>query len=70
MIGGSEYIRIEREQQRQPFPNERADKTKEPEILNRISAEANIKSAMQLYVKCSAVVVLDSWNDNTRYQIP
>lgn len=42
------------------------DELQEPELLSRVSAEANIKSAMQLYVKLSAGLVLDSWNDTSR----
>lgn len=71
MIAGSEFVRLERaEQQRQSSPNGHASEMVEPEILSRASVEANIKSAMQLYVKCAAAIVLDSWIDNTRYFIP
>ena len=36
----------------------------DPDI--RVSAEASIKSAMQLFVKFSAGIVLDSWNESNR----
>lgn len=67
VIAGSEFVRLERtEQQRQPLSNGHAAEMVEPDILSRTSVEANIKSAMQLYVKCSAVIVLDSWGDSNR----
>ena len=70
MIAGSEFVRLERaEQQRQSLSNGHASEMVEPEILSRVSVEANIKSAMQLFVKCAAIIVLDSWSDNNRYFI-
>ncbi|XP_038970393.1 probable protein NAP1 [Phoenix dactylifera] len=67
VIGGSEYVRSEREeQQRQSLSNGHTHEMQEPEILGHVAVEANIKSAMQLYVKCSAAVVLDSWSDYSR----
>uniref|UniRef100_A0A0D9XAF6 CYRIA/CYRIB Rac1 binding domain-containing protein n=1 Tax=Leersia perrieri TaxID=77586 RepID=A0A0D9XAF6_9ORYZ len=69
VVGGSEYTRMEREQRRSSLSNGHMDELQEPELLSRVSAEANIKSAMQLYVKLSAGLVLDSWNDTSRPHI-
>lgn len=70
VIAGSEFVRLERaEQQRQSLSNGHASEMGEPETLSRLSVEASIKSAMQLYVKCAAVIVLDSWNDINRSHI-
>lgn len=66
MVGGSEYTRMEREHRRSSLSNGHMDELQEPELLSRVLAEANIKSAMQLYVKLSAGLVLDSWNDTSR----
>ncbi|BAF24320.2 Os08g0544500, partial [Oryza sativa Japonica Group] len=71
VVGGSEYTRMEREHRRSSLSNGHMDELQEPELLSRVSAEANIKSAMQLYVKLSAGLVLDSWNDTSRpYIVP
>jgi NCK-associated protein 1 len=69
VVGGSEYTRMEQEQRRNSLSNGHADELQEPELLSRASAEANIKSAMQIYVKLSAEIVLYSWNDTSRYCI-
>ncbi|XP_077244449.1 transcription activator isoform X2 [Tasmannia lanceolata] len=67
VIAGSEFVRLEKEeQQRQSHSNGHAGELSEPEIQSRISVEANIKSAMQLYVKCSAGIILESWSDSNR----
>ncbi|XP_073011838.1 probable protein NAP1 [Typha latifolia] len=71
VIGASEYIKMEKEQHRQSLSNGHASEMQESETLSRVSVVANIKSAMQIYVKCSAGIVLDSWNDSSRtYIIP
>ncbi|KAL5731384.1 histone chaperone [Ranunculus cassubicifolius] len=62
VIAGSEFVRFEREQQLADEANEGS----EPETQSRQSIEANIKSTMQLFVKCSAGIILDSWNDANR----
>ena len=66
VVGGSEYTRIAKEQRMSSLSNGHTDELQEPELLSRASAESNIKSAMQLYVKLSAGIVLDSWNDTSR----
>lgn len=68
VIAASEFVRLERgEYQRQSTSNGHANEVLEPEVLNRATVEANAKSAMQLYTKCSAVISLDSWADSNRY---
>lgn len=70
VIAGSEFVRLERaELQRQSHTHGHASEMSEPEILSRASVEANIKSAMQLFVKCAAVIALDSWSDNNRFLV-
>jgi uncharacterized protein YcsI (UPF0317 family) len=67
VVGGSEYTRVEREQRINSLSNGHTDELQEAELPSRVSAEANIKSSMQIYVKLSAGIVLDSWNDTSRY---
>ncbi|KAJ3692681.1 hypothetical protein LUZ60_011776 [Juncus effusus] len=71
VIGGSEYVRMEREMQRQTISNisSNFESTQEFESLNRASIEANIKSAMQLFIKSSSLIVLDSWSETSRSYI-
>ncbi|XP_058072082.1 protein NAP1 [Magnolia sinica] len=66
VIAGSEFARLEREQQRQPLSNAHAGDVSEPGMQNHVSVETNIKSAMQLYLKCSSGIILDSWSDGYR----
>lgn len=67
MIAGSEYVRLEREhQQRQSLSNGHGDENLDLEIQTRLSAEASIKSAMQLFIKFSTGIVLDSWGEANR----
>ncbi|KAK7837626.1 protein nap1 [Quercus suber] len=67
VIAGSEFVRLEREhQQRQSFSNGHVDETLDSEIQSRLSAEASIKSTMQLFVKFSAGIILDSWSETNR----
>ncbi|XP_027086320.2 protein NAP1-like [Coffea arabica] len=67
VIAGSEFVRLEREyQQKQSFSNGHVDQTLNSENQNRLSAETNIKTTMQLFVKFSAGIVLDSWMENNR----
>ncbi|KAL3570222.1 hypothetical protein D5086_027471 [Populus alba] len=68
VIAGSELVRLEREhQQRQQSPsNGHLDEALDPEIHSRLSAEASIKSAMQLFVKFATGIVLDSWSEANR----
>ncbi|KAJ6410872.1 hypothetical protein OIU84_007594 [Salix udensis] len=53
VIAGSELVRLEREhqQRQQSLSNGHRDEALDPEIHGRLSAEASIKSAMQLFVK-------------------
>ncbi|PAN33522.1 hypothetical protein PAHAL_6G027000 [Panicum hallii] len=69
VVGGSEYTRVEREQRINSLSNGHTDDLQEAELPSRVSAEASIKSAMQIYVKLSAGIVLDSWNDSSRLYI-
>ncbi|XP_066356604.1 probable protein NAP1 [Miscanthus floridulus] len=69
VVGGIEYTRVEREQRINSLSNGHTDELQEAELPSRVSAEANIKSSMQIYVKLSAGIVLDSWNDNSRPHI-
>ncbi|XWS62365.1 hypothetical protein CRYUN_Cryun06bG0004600 [Craigia yunnanensis] len=67
VIAGSEHVRLAREHhQRQLLSNGHVGNghSLDPDI--RVSAEASIKSAMQLFVKFSAGIVLDSWNEANR----
>lgn len=67
VIAASEFVRLEREkQQQQSSSNGHAGEMSEPEIHNIVSVKANIKSAMQLFVKCSAAIILDGWSENNR----
>ncbi|XP_050231376.1 protein NAP1 isoform X2 [Mercurialis annua] len=67
VIAGSEFMRMEREhQQRQAFSNGHAGEALDHEMHSHLSAVASIKSAMQLFVKFAAGIVLDSWNEVNR----
>ncbi|KAM1792377.1 hypothetical protein FF1_036107 [Malus domestica] len=67
VIAGSEFVRLEREhQQRQSLSNGHAVETGDTEMQSRSSAEVSIKSTMQLFVKFSAGIILDSWNETNR----
>lgn len=68
-MAGSELVRLEREyRQRQSFSNGHVIETVDHEIQSRLSAEASIKSTLQLFVKFSAGIVLDSWSETNRYE--
>ncbi|KAJ4702490.1 Protein NAP1 [Melia azedarach] len=67
VIAGREYVRLEREhQQRRSLSNGHVSETLDPELQSRGSAEASIKSAMQVFVKFAAGIVLDSWSEANR----
>ncbi|XP_052201269.1 protein NAP1 isoform X2 [Diospyros lotus] len=67
VIAANEFVRLEREhQQKQYFSNGHVTESLDPEIVNRLSAETNVKSAMQLFVKFSAGIILDSWSETNR----
>lgn len=68
MIAGSEFVRLEREHQhRQSLNNGHASEEMDPELSNHMSAEASINSTLQLFVKLSAEMILDSWSETQRY---
>ncbi|KAK7362524.1 hypothetical protein VNO77_04640 [Canavalia gladiata] len=67
VIAGSEFVRLEREyQHRQSLTNGHASEGMDPELTGPMSAEASIKSTLQLFVKLSADIILDSWSENHR----
>ncbi|KAF3450021.1 hypothetical protein FNV43_RR06100 [Rhamnella rubrinervis] len=67
VIAGSECVRLEREyQRRKSFSNGHANDMFDSEIQSRLSAEASIKSTMQLFVKFSTAIILDSWSETNR----
>ncbi|KAI4332573.1 hypothetical protein L6164_017470 [Bauhinia variegata] len=67
VIAGSESVRLEREhQQRQSFTNGHASGVVDPDLPSHMSAEASIKSTLQLFVKLSADIILDSWRETNR----
>nr|CAQ17051.1 Nck-associated protein 1 [Lotus japonicus] len=66
VIAGSEFVRLEREyQHRQSLTNGHAEGM-DPELASHTSAEASIKSTLQLFVKFSAEIILDSWSETQR----
>ncbi|KAM7505667.1 hypothetical protein LguiB_004571 [Lonicera macranthoides] len=70
VIAGSEFVRMEREhQQRQSFSNGHVGEPLDTEIPNRLSTETSIKSTMQLFVKISAGIILDSGSEFDRSHI-
>lgn len=66
VIAGSEFIRLEREHHQKQSFSSIHDQTLNSEVQNQISAETNIKSTMQLFIKFSAGIVLDSWTESNR----
>ncbi|MBA0849023.1 hypothetical protein Goshw_010122 [Gossypium schwendimanii] len=67
VIAGSEYVRLAREHhQRQLLSNGHVGNADSLDPDMRVSAEASIKSAMQLFIKFSAGIVLDSLHESNR----
>ncbi|KAJ7969308.1 protein NAP1 [Quillaja saponaria] len=67
VIAGSEFVRLESEQrQRQNLANGHAREMMDTELQSSMSAEASIKSTLQLFVKLSAEIILDSWSETNR----
>ncbi|CAL9235589.1 unnamed protein product [Arabidopsis halleri] len=69
VIAGSEYVRLQREyqQQHQSLSNgHHSSENLDSEFQPRVTAEASIKSAMLLFVKFAASIVLDSWSEANR----
>ncbi|KHG17495.1 Protein NAP1 -like protein [Gossypium arboreum] len=67
VIAGSEYVRLAREHhQRQLLSNGHVGNADSLDPDMRVSAEASIKSAMQLFIKFSAGIVLDSFHESNR----
>ena len=67
MIAGSELVRLEREyRQKHSLSNGHISESLDPEAPNYASIDASIKSTMQLFIKFSAVIILDSWSESNR----
>ncbi|XP_057812053.1 protein NAP1 [Salvia miltiorrhiza] len=67
VIAGSELVRLEREfRQKHSLSNGHISESLDPEAQNYSSIEASIKSTMQLYIKFSAGLILDSWSESNR----
>ncbi|KAG6392165.1 hypothetical protein SASPL_146376 [Salvia splendens] len=65
VIAGSELVRLEREyQQKHSLSNGHISESLDPEAPNYASIDASIKSTMQLFIKFSAVIILDSWSES------
>ncbi|KAL8167962.1 hypothetical protein V2J09_009461 [Rumex salicifolius] len=70
VIAGSEYANMEREhQQTDSFPNGQVGETLDSEMPARLTAEASIKSALQLFIKLSAGFILDWWSESNRAEL-
>ncbi|GER33167.1 Nck-associated protein 1 [Striga asiatica] len=70
VIAGSEFVRLEREyrqqQQRESHSNGHMGESLDLETQSYTSIEASIKSTMQLFIKFSAGIILESWNESNR----
>ncbi|KAL1537567.1 histone chaperone [Salvia divinorum] len=67
VIAGSELVRLEREyRQKHSLSNGHNSESLDPEAPNYSSIDASIKSTMQLFIKFSAVIILDSWSESNR----
>lgn len=67
MIAGSEFVRLEREHQhRESLTNGHAREGIDPDLSSHMSADASIKSTLQLFVKLSAEIILESWSETHR----
>ncbi|KAI7756681.1 hypothetical protein M8C21_017558, partial [Ambrosia artemisiifolia] len=67
VVAGSELVRVEREyRQRRLYSNGHAGDNVESEMPDQASVESNIKSTIHLFVKISAGIALDSWNEIDR----
>ncbi|KAL3616728.1 histone chaperone [Castilleja foliolosa] len=70
VIAGSEFVRLEREyQQRTSLSNGHINEPLDSETQNYVSIEASVKSTMQLFIKFSAGVILEAWNETNRSHI-
>ncbi|KAL6546210.1 histone chaperone [Orobanche minor] len=70
VIAGSEFVRLEREyQHRESLSNGHISESLDPEPQNHTSIEASIKSTMQLFIKFSAGIILEAWNESNRSHI-
>ncbi|GAA0157031.1 hypothetical protein LIER_14383 [Lithospermum erythrorhizon] len=66
VIAASEHVRLEREhQQRRAFSNGHVGESLDSDA-HYLSAEARIKSTMQLFIRYSAGIMLDSWSEDNR----
>ncbi|XP_042021312.1 protein NAP1-like isoform X1 [Salvia splendens] len=67
VIAGSELVRLEREyRQKHSLSNGHISEPLDPEAPNYSSIDASIKSTMQLFIKFSAGIILDSWSESNR----
>ncbi|KAL1538464.1 histone chaperone [Salvia divinorum] len=70
VIAGSELVRLEREyRQKHSLSNGHISEPLDPEAPNYSSIDASIKSTMQLFIKFSAGIILDSWSESNRSQL-
>ncbi|GAB4829508.1 histone chaperone [Ancistrocladus abbreviatus] len=70
VIAGSEYVRLERElQQTQSSANGHVGENLDSDMQSHLSIEASIKSALHLFVKLSADLILDCWSESNRLDI-
>ncbi|KAJ8436851.1 hypothetical protein Cgig2_026175 [Carnegiea gigantea] len=66
VIVGNEYVRIEKENQQAESLNGHVDENLQSQLQSSLTAEASAKSTLQLFVKFSAGIILDCWNENNR----
>ena len=67
VIAGNEYVRIEKENQQAESLTVHVDENLQTQLQSSLTAEASAKSTLQLFVKLSAGIILDCWNENSRY---
>lgn len=67
VIAGSEFVRLECQNQQRESSSGHVGQPLDSQIQSVMSAQTSIKSTMQLFVKFSATMVLDSWNETNRY---
>lgn len=66
VIVGNEYVRIEKENQQAESLTGHVDENLQSQLQSSLTAEASAKSTLQLFVKFSAGIILDCWNENNR----
>lgn len=71
VIAGSEYVRLEREHQpTQHSSNGHSGENVGSDTSNHLTATASIKSALQLFVKLAAEIILDYGSENRSEIVP